>query len=163
MPGVLFVCTGNICRSPTAEVVLRTMLVDRGLTDITVDSAGTHDYHLGEAPDMRAQIAAQARGYDLSTLRARQLTAGDFEHFDPIIIMDGENKLYLERHFKDQDLSKVRRLLAYAPMLGNDIPDPYYASGGGFERVLEMIEIAATKLVETLEAERRSAFKDLTE
>ena len=139
MSDVLFVCTGNICRSPMAEAVLREMLAQQGIEGVKVDSAGTHAYHLDEAPDMRAQITAQARGYDLSALKARQLIAEDFERFAHIIIMDGENKLFIQRQFHDQDLTRVRKLLSYAPDLGTDVPDPYYGNDDGFENVYQIL------------------------
>ena len=136
MKKVLFVCTGNICRSPTAEGVLRKMISDMGL-DIHVESAGTHDYHVGNAPDERAQKHARERGYDLSAQRARQVRRRDFEEFDFIIAMDRGHLEILQDNCPPQHRSKLRMLVD-----GHDVPDPYYGGAEGFERVLDMVEAA---------------------
>ena len=149
---VLFVCMGNICRSPTAEGVFRQLVEDRGLTGkVRVDSAGTHAYHTGEPPDRRSQAAARSRGYDLSGQRARQITRGDCQTFDYILTMDQSN---FERVSALCDAPKavIAPLLSYAPELGRlDVPDPYYE--GGFEKVLDLIEPAAEKLLAAIIAE----------
>jgi protein-tyrosine phosphatase len=141
MKKVLFVCTGNICRSPTAEGVLRKMVADTGL-DIHVESAGTHDYHVGNAPDERAQHHAKARGYDLSAQRARQVRKRDFEEFDLIVAMDRGHLYILQRHCPPQHQGKLRMLVG-----GHDVPDPYYGGPEGFEQVLDMVEAACLGLL----------------
>lgn len=156
---VLFVCTGNICRSPTADGVFRSMVAAAGLADaIGVDSAGTHDYHVGEAPDARAQSHARRRGYDLSPLRARQVTADDFYSFDLILAMDRGHLRFL-RGLAPAGYKGLRVLMSYAtdsePSPGSDVPDPYYGGADGFEHVLDMIERAAAGLLRTLAANDR--------
>jgi protein-tyrosine phosphatase len=153
---VLFVCLGNICRSPTAEGVFTKLVKDCGVSHrFRIDSAGTHDYHIGKPPDQRAQQAALNRGIDLSALRARQVQVEDFEEFDSILAMDKENLeglLYLgpkARHHK------VELFLDYAPRLGiREVPDPYFGGSQGFERVLDMVEEAANGLLDSLLAKR---------
>ncbi|QLI83338.1 low molecular weight phosphotyrosine protein phosphatase [Chitinibacter fontanus] len=139
---VLFVCTGNICRSPTADGVLRQMVLQAGLSDrITVDSAGTTDYHVGEPPDRRAQQHAKKRGYDLSTLRAREVVDQDFSRFDLVLAMDAGHLAHLRRRCPSQLQSKVQLFLAYADQCDEtDVPDPYYGGADGFERVLDLVE-----------------------
>jgi protein-tyrosine phosphatase len=146
---VLFVCTGNICRSPTAEGVLRKMSADAGL-EIHVESAGTHDYHVGAAPDDRAQRHAGDRGYDLSAQRARQMTRRDFASFDLIVAMDRGHLRILHDNCPPEHLGKVRMLVN-----GHDVPDPYYGGPEGFERVLDMIEAACLGLLEELRSKKR--------
>lgn len=150
---LLFVCLGNICRSPTAEGVATKMLADRGLTErIQVDSAGTHGYHIGAAPDARAQEAALRRGIDLSGLRSRTVEPTDFQRFDLLLAMDQSNYENLEamaaRHGGN---ARVRRLLDYAG--GGEVPDPYFGAGDGFERVLDIIESGCQGLLDRLEAD----------
>jgi protein-tyrosine phosphatase len=152
--GVLFVCTGNICRSPTADGVFRHRVRTAGLAaTIRVDSAGTHDYHVGAAPDARAQAHAIRRGYDLSTLRARQVTRGDFDAFDLILAMDRDHLRFLRRIAPD-GYAGLRLFMTYAsdaePSSAPDVPDPYYGGADGFERVLDMIERAADGLLRSL-------------
>ena len=145
---VLCVCMGNICRSPTAEAVLREP-ARREAPELTleVDSAGTHGYHVGDPPDPRAVAAAARRGYDLSPLRARQFTAKDFERFDLILAMDEDNRATMLR----QGSGRVELLLSYAPQWGErNVPDPYYGGEAGFERVLDLIESAARGVIESL-------------
>ena len=149
---VLFVCTGNICRSPTAEAVFRARVEEAGLEDrIETDSAGTHDYHVGQPPDRRAQGAARKRGYDLSTLRARRIEPADFERFDLLLAFDEEHRLILERMAPKEARAKVGMLLDYARSTKErEVPDPYYGNAQSFERVLDLVEDAATGLVEAL-------------
>jgi protein-tyrosine phosphatase len=144
---VLFICTGNICRSPTAEGVLRE-LARRENLDVHVESRGTHDYHVGEPPDERAQHYARRRGYDLSQQRARHMATGDFEAFDLIVAMDRGHLRVLERICPPHLRSKLRPFLP-----DGDVPDPYYGGPDGFERVLDLVEAACRDLL----AEIRSA------
>jgi len=148
---VLFVCTGNICRSPTAQGVFEKMVHAAGLAErVRVDSAGTHDYHVGESPDARAQAHARRRGYDLSTLRARQGLRADFEAFDHILAMD-RGHLKILRRLAPPGYGGLQLFMDYAPRsLGPDVPDPYYGGADGFERVLDMIEHAAAGLLRSL-------------
>jgi len=147
---VLFVCTGNICRSPTAEGVLRRLAHEAGLA-LEVDSAGTHDYHVGELPDERAVAHAQRRGYDLARLRARRIERGDFERFDLVLGMDRGHLRLLERLCPPGQRGKLGLLLDFAPALGErDVPDPYYGGPEDFERVLDLVEAATRGLIERL-------------
>jgi protein-tyrosine phosphatase len=157
MAAVLFVCMGNICRSPTAEGVFRRMVEEAGLQDkIRVDSAGTHDYHVGAPPDTRAQLHAERRGYDLSGLRARQVRASDFTDFDLILVMDRRNLDTLLRVCPRQHAHKLRLFLEYAPLLEEvEVPDPYYGGERGFDYVLDMVEDAARGLLAVMLREPR--------
>ena len=139
---LLFVCMGNICRSPTAEGVMRHRLAQAGLAErITVDSAGTHNFHPGKAPDSRTQQHAALRGYDLSPLRARQLTEHDFEHHDLILTMDWDNQSLTESVCPPAHLKKVRRLAEFFQQNTDTVvPDPYYGGPQDFERVLDLVE-----------------------
>ena len=145
----LFICMGNICRSPTAEGVFRDKARKAGLEkQIEIDSAGTHDYHIGSAPDARAQNAALGRGYDLSTLRGRQVSDQDFAAFDYILAMDRDNLRNLLRRCPEQYKHKVRLYLAFSRRFPNlNVPDPYYGGSQGFEQVLDMVEDAAEGLL----------------
>ncbi len=149
MVNVLFVCLGNICRSPTAEGVFRTLLEKEGLGDqISVDSAGTGNWHVGSPPDRRAQAAARNRGVDLSGCRARQAIREDFSRFDYVIAMDSDNHHDLSRLCSPGDENKLHLFLEFAPQLGRrDVPDPYYGAEGGFEGVLDMIGAASEGLL----------------
>ena len=149
---VLFVCTGNICRSPTAESVFKHYVAQAGLGDrILSDSAGTHDYHTGEAPDPRAQEAARRRGYDLSALRARQVTRSDFSEFDYVLAMDEVNLQLLQRLCPPQYAPKLKLYMEFgADTPAREVPDPYYGGAQGFERVLDMVEQAAQGLLRQL-------------
>jgi len=149
---VLFVCMGNICRSPTAEGVTRTLAKRLGVAEaFEFDSAGTHDYHIGSPPDTRAVKAAARRGYDLSALRARQANVLDFVRFDRILAMDRENLRLLRRTCPPEQADKLGLFLEFAPELGTDeVPDPYYGGPEGFERVLDMVEAAADGLLRRL-------------
>jgi len=149
---VLFVCTGNICRSPTADGVFRHLVREAGLeAKVRVDSAGTHDYHAGEPPDERAQLHALRRGYDLSALRARQVMRGDFERFDLVLAMDRGHLRVLQRLAPPEHRHKLRLFMEFAATRRRDeVPDPYYGGAGGFEEVLDMVEDAARGLLEEL-------------
>ena len=143
---VLMVCMGNICRSPTAEAVLRSKLQQAGLADaVQVDSAGTHAYHVGHAPDKRSQRHAAIRGYELSALRARQVNVTDFQRFDWLLAMDHDNLAGLQRLCPDPAwLDKLRLFLSFAPQSGlEEVPDPYYGGVAGFEQVLDLCEAGA--------------------
>ncbi len=146
---VLFVCTGNICRSPTAEGVFRELVAREGLSDqVQVDSAGTHGYHVGEPPDRRSQESAKKRGIDLSGLRARRAKADDFSEFDYVLAMDFTNIDALRSLAPKTSGKTLQLLMSFAP--GDEIrevPDPYYGDGDGFERVLDMIEAASAGLL----------------
>jgi len=147
---ILFFCMGNICRSPTAEGVMRAKLAAAGL-DVEVDSAGTHGYHVGAPPDERSQAHAARRGYDLSALRARQLVAQDFSRFDLVLAMDADNLAHAERLCLPAQRPRLKLLLDFAPQAGTrQVPDPYYGGAAGFEEVLDLVEAACDALVETL-------------
>jgi protein-tyrosine phosphatase len=146
---VLFVCLGNICRSPTAEAVFRTIAArDAPELTVEVDSAGTAGYHVGEPPDPRTQEAASRRGYDLSGLRARVVEPRDFERFDLILAMDRKNLSVLQRRAPVDVRSRVRLFLEFAPEMGTaEVPDPYYGGPNGFEEVLDLVESASRGLL----------------
>lgn len=147
---VLVVCTGNICRSPTAEAVLRRFAGDAGVA-LQVDSAGTHDYHAGEPPDERAQEHARRRGYELSAQRARRISNEDFAQFDLVLAMDRGHLNVLRRMAPERHRHKLRLLMEFAPHWGTDeVPDPYYGGPEGFEQVLDMVEAAGRGLLETI-------------
>ncbi|HLX80660.1 MAG TPA: low molecular weight protein-tyrosine-phosphatase [Burkholderiales bacterium] len=144
---LLFVCTGNICRSPTAEGVFRAMAEKAGL-QVHVDSAGTHGYHAGEAPDRAAVAHALRRGYDISGLRARQVAKRDFEAFDMVIAMDRGQLLLVEELCAPEYRHKLRLMLDFAGLEDNDIPDPYGRGPEMFELVLDMVEAASRGLLD---------------
>jgi protein-tyrosine phosphatase len=146
---VLFVCMGNICRSPTAEGVFRRLVKEHGYDHaVAIDSAGTHAYHVGSPPDKRAQSAARGRGYDLSGLVGRQVEAQDFHAFDYILAMDRDNLGNLMRICPPDLTHKVRLFLDYsAAHAGGEVPDPYYGGPQGFDQVLDMVEDAARGLL----------------
>ena len=146
---VLFVCTGNICRSPTAEGVLRSLAEKENLK-IHVESRGTHNYHVGEPPDDRAQDHAKRRGYDLSAQRAKQLSKRDFEEFDLLLAMDRGHLRILQRLCPPQHAGKVRLFLEEA-----EVPDPYYGGAEGFEQVLDLVEAACRGLLHEMRAATR--------
>lgn len=150
---ILFVCTGNICRSPTAEGVMRHKLALRGLAEnVRVDSAGTHSYHVGEAPDPRTCQAAAQRGYLLNDLRARQVQLADFSDFNLILAADRQNMALLQNNCPPAYQPRLHYLLA---SLGNtsrlEVPDPYYGGARGFDRVLDMIEAACDSWISLIE------------
>jgi protein-tyrosine phosphatase len=148
---VLFVCMGNICRSPTAEAVFRKVVSESGLDGVVhIDSAGTHGYHVGEPPDPRTVAAAARRGYLLDEIRARRFEPADFERFDYVVAMDRENLVQLEMHAGVEHRPRLSLLLSFAEGIGEDVPDPYYGGAAGFERVLDMVEEASRGLLETL-------------
>ena len=153
---VLFVCMGNICRSPTAEGVFR-KLVEESAPDlgIHIDSAGTHAYHIGEPPDHRAQHAARARGVDLSALRARKVTVDDFEFFNYVIAMDRLNYECLAAICPDEYMERISLFLEYADEAPvEEVPDPYYGGATGFDHVLDLVEQAALGLLEDIRRNR---------
>ena len=150
---VLFCCMGNICRSPTAEAVFRAKVEEAGLAhQILIDSVGTHDYHIGAPPDLRTQRAAKQRGYDLSSLRGRQIEVADFSRFDYVLAMDNANMEILQRLCPRTQRERpgffLGLFLQYAQShQETEVPDPYYGGEGGFENVLDMVEDAATGLL----------------
>ncbi len=155
---LLFVCMGNICRSPSAEGVFRRVLAERAPDlSVEIDSAGTHDYHVGNPPDRRAIEAARRRGIDLSTLRARQVSTRDFEWFDLILAMDDENVDELKRRAPREYHSRIRLLMEFAPNASlRHVPDPYDGGAQGFEQVVDLLEEAAEGLLEeVLRRQRR--------
>ena len=151
---VLFVCTGNICRSPTAEGVLRAMAAKAGLAGrIVVDSAGTHDFQLGQRPDPRALAAARRRGYEIGRLRARLVGPDDFRRFDWILAMDRRHLDYLESLRPPEYGGHLGLFLALVPgAVDGDMPDPYYGDTTDFERVLDLTIPAAAALLERIVA-----------
>ncbi|QEU04358.1 low molecular weight protein-tyrosine-phosphatase [Pseudomonas oryzihabitans] len=144
---ILFVCMGNICRSPTAEGILRAKLDTAGLTGaVELDSAGTGDWHVGKAPDPRAIQAAAGRGYDIGDLRARQVAEDDFQRFDLILAMDQDNLAWLEQLRPGAGVVP-ELFLARQGLAVDEVPDPYYGGAAGFERVLDLLESACDGLV----------------
>jgi len=155
MVNVLFVCMGNICRSPTAEGVFTGIVERAGLQEIIgIDSAGTHAYHVGDPPDPRAQKSAKARGIDISHLRARRAIEQDFERFDYVLAMDLDNLSNLLAICPSQYQNKLSLFLDFASQADlREVPDPYYGGPLGFERVLDMVEDAAQGLLQTILAQ----------
>lgn len=147
---VIFVCMGNICRSPTAEAVFRHYVDRAGLSEqFHIDSAGTHDYHIGDAPDVRTQQAALQRGYDMSSLRGRQVEAQDFSRFDYVLAMDEANLAILQRLRPSDAKSHLGLFLEFAQNNhAREVPDPYYGGAQGFEQVLDLVEDAARGLLQ---------------
>ena len=151
---VLFVCMGNICRSPTAEGVFRHVVKQAGMQDkVMIDSAGTHAYHIGESPDKRSQAKAKEQGVDLSKQRARKALAEDFEHFDYIIAMDRSNYEDLKRLISNQEQAqKLSLFMDYADNWNNtEVPDPYYGGSNGFQEVFDMVTSASEGLLEHIQ------------
>jgi protein-tyrosine phosphatase len=150
---VLFVCMGNICRSPTAEGVFAKLIKEQDLEEyFFIDSAGTHAYHIGEPPDLRAQHAALERDVELSYLRARKVIMADFEDFDFLLAMDGDNYAVLMEASPEEYKDKISYFLDYAPHLKTrEVPDPYYGGKYGFERVLDLIEAASEGFLSNLQ------------
>lgn len=153
MKSILFVCMGNICRSPTAEAVFRHVLAQAGIGGITLDSAGTEAYHVGHAPDRRSVATARRKGIDMTGLRARQVSAEDMERFDLLLCADEVNLSALRRRFGDEGRAERHLLL---PWLGitspREVPDPYYDGPEAFEAVFELLERAAGRLCDRLRA-----------
>jgi protein-tyrosine phosphatase len=158
---ILFVCMGNICRSPTVEGVFRRLAQERAPhLPLEIDSAGTHDYHVGEPPDSRAVSAAARRGIDLRGLRARQVSDADFERFDLILAMDRLNYVTLVERAPEEFRERIRLFMEFAAgRTVDDVPDPYYGGPPGFEQVLDLAEEAAAGLLDEvtrrIEARRR--------
>jgi len=152
MVKVLFVCMGNICRSPTAHGVFRNLVEKEGLLHaIGIDSAGTHAYHLGNPPDKRAQATALGRGVDLSDLLARRVAPEDFDAFDYVLAMDQDNYMALCEICPDQHVEKVHMFMDFAPhMRTREVPDPYYGGPAGFDRVFDLVEAASAGLLEEI-------------
>jgi protein-tyrosine phosphatase len=156
---ILFVCMGNICRSPTAEGVFRHMLADRAPElDVKIDSAGTHAYHIGSTPDVRAQTAARERGVDLAHQAARVVGDQDFARFDYILAMDSSNLDYLKAMCPPEYQSRLHLFLEYAPDAGEQsVPDPYFGGQDGFGRVLDLVEQASAGLIWHLKRRQAAA------
>jgi protein-tyrosine phosphatase len=154
---VLFVCMGNICRSPTAHGVLEELVERDGLQEIIrVDSAGTHAYHVGSSPDSRSQKTAASRGVDLSAQRARQAERKDFEQFDYIIAMDRDNLSNLQFIAPPEGKHKLHLLLDFAPELGvKEVPDPYYGGDKGFDKVFDLVYAASERLLASIKADHQ--------
>jgi protein-tyrosine phosphatase len=152
MTKILFVCMGNICRSPTAEGVFRKMVQESGLNkDVRLESAGTHSYHVGEAPDVRAQASARKRGYEISEICARQIRAEDFREFDYILAMDWDNLQLLQQQCPRQYQHKLMLLMRFANEFEEaTVPDPYYGGPDGFNKVLDYVEDACAGLLEVV-------------
>ncbi len=155
---ILFVCMGNICRSPTAEAVVRAVLQKHAADlDVEIDSAGTHDYHVGDPPDPRAIEAAARRGLDLRGLRARMVDAADFARFDLILAMDRLNQVTLLERSPREFHDRIRLFLDFAPNADTrDVPDPYYGGVNGFDQVLDLVEDAAQGLLHELRRRARA-------
>ncbi len=156
---ILFVCLGNICRSPTAEAVFRAIAA-REAPDLhlEIDSAGTAGYHIGEPPDTRAQLAARRRGYEMSGLRARVVEPADFERYDLILAMDSSNLATLRRRAGRVAQERLRLFLEFAPGVDTqEVPDPYYGGDNGFEEVLDLVEAASLGLLRHLREQARAA------
>ena len=152
---VLFVCMGNICRSPTAEGVFRHLVGEAGLSgQIQIDSAGTHAYHIGEPPDRRSQATAKSRGVDLSMQRARKVASEDFKKFHYVLAMDENNLSELLRICPSDAIHPPQLFLAFAPQLAHrEVPDPYYGGPQGFDQVFDMVESASKGLLEVIRRE----------
>ncbi len=159
MVRVLFVCLGNICRSPTAEGVFRDLVAREGLSEhIEIDSCGTSDWHIGGPPDDRARAEAKARDISLDDLRARQITSDDFETFDYIIGMDNQNIANLSAQCPKELADKIRLFLSFAPSLNiREVPDPYYGGTDGFKDVFDMIGTASKGLLADIRTHHSNA------
>jgi len=147
---ILFVCLGNICRSPSAEAVFTQKAKEAGLEHLKIDGAGTGSWHIGSPPDKRATAHAKRRGYDLSVLRARAVCADDFHEFDLILAMDQSNLSDLKGMAPVGSLAKIELFLDYEPSQTREVPDPYYGGDNGFEEVLDLVERASDGLIKSL-------------
>ncbi|MGH6826757.1 low molecular weight protein-tyrosine-phosphatase [Methyloceanibacter sp.] len=158
---ILFVCLGNICRSPMAEGVFRRVAEEEGLIDrFEIDSAGLGDWHIGQAPDHRAQKAARSRGVDISSQSARQVVDEDFERFDLLLVMDRSNYAELKARAPHEARAKIRPFLDFAPHVGtSDVPDPFFGGTEGFDHALDLIEAASRGLLASLTGEDRAKVK----
>lgn len=154
---ILFVCMGNICRSPTAEAVFDHLVSAEGHDGwITIDSAGTHAYHVGESPDSRSQSAARARGIDMSSQRARRVEVDDFDRFHYVLAMDKSNYNDLKRLASPEQRKRLHLFMDFASDWDvNEVPDPYYGGSHGFERVLDMVASASEGLLEDIVSNHR--------
>ncbi|WP_218355246.1 low molecular weight protein-tyrosine-phosphatase [Alteromonas lipotrueiana] len=152
-PTVLFVCLGNICRSPTAEAVFRHKARASGI-NVTIDSAGTHGYHIGNPPDKRSQQAGVAKGYDFAGLACRKVAVDDFEKYDYILAMDNRNLEHLKKISDEKYHHKIHLFLSFAKSDYSEVPDPYYGGRRGFELVLDLIEQASEGLINRLRAQQ---------
>ena len=150
MAKILFVCLGNICRSPTAEGVFRTRATAANLTGLQIDSAGTGDWHIDSPPDSRAIRAALRRGYDISQQRARQVTQRDFTQFTHILAMDQANLIDLKALAPATSSARLCLFLDYAGKQHQDVPDPYFGGANGFDKVLDLVEAASDGLISSL-------------
>ncbi|RVU84738.1 low molecular weight phosphotyrosine protein phosphatase [Leucothrix sargassi] len=156
---VLFVCMGNICRSPTAHGIFEDLVKQQGLADqIHVDSAGTHAYHIGESPDERSQATAKAHGYDLSKQRARKVERPDLDAFDYVLAMDKPNQYSLNKLASSQEQrERIHLFMDFAAERSeSEVPDPYYGGEQGFEKVLKMVEVASQGLLDHIKSTRLS-------
>lgn len=153
--GVIFICMGNICRSPTAEAVFRRHVEEAGLSDVIfIDSAGTHDYHIGEPPDTRTQRAAKQRGYEMGSLRGRQVGAGDFARFDYVLAMDEANLSILQGLQPREAQGHLGLFLEFAEQHNaREVPDPYFGGEDGFEHVLDLVEDASRGLLKHIRSQ----------
>jgi protein-tyrosine phosphatase len=154
---ILFVCMGNICRSPTAEGMFRHIATSYSNLKLEIDSAGTHGYHVGEPPDQRAIAAAKHRGIDLTPLRARTIQAADFERYDLILAMDRENLSTLHERAPSHVRERIKLIMEYAPeSYAREVPDPYYGGAKGFEEVLDLLDHAAQGLMKEVLRQRHA-------
>ncbi|MCW8091370.1 low molecular weight protein-tyrosine-phosphatase [Alteromonas sp. ASW11-130] len=151
-PAVLFVCLGNICRSPTAEAVFRQKVQESGLS-VDIDSAGTHGYHIGSPPDKRSRAVAESRGYKFDGLKCRRVQEDDFKRFDYILAMDHSNLSNLKDMSEKKYHHKIKLFLDFADDPHTEVPDPYYGGKKGFELVLELIEMASDGLIAHLKTQ----------
>lgn len=147
---ILFVCMGNICRSPTAEAVFRTKAGEAGLNSLKIDSAGTTGYHAGEPPDKRAIKAGLKRGYNFDGILARKVVADDFEKFDHILAMDLNNANELLEACPERYQDKINLFMSFSDCSANEVPDPYYGGAKGFELVLDLIERASEGFIRSI-------------
>ncbi|MEB3246190.1 MAG: low molecular weight protein-tyrosine-phosphatase [Vampirovibrionales bacterium] len=157
---VLFLCMGNICRSPLAEGLFHQAVADAHLTsDFEIDSAGTHHYHVGEPPDARARAAAKRHGFEIDHLRARQVNAFDFEYYDLILMADAHNKALLMADCPPEHQHKLRYMTSFAsaPYTNQEVPDPYYGGEDGFDHVVAMLKNATQALLVQVTSARNAS------